>query len=39
MNRTLNKDIKAFAEQHRGGWEFFQSRSQGSFDFRASVVT
>lgn len=39
MNRTLNNDIKAFAEQHRGGWEFFQSRNQGSFDFRASVVT
>lgn len=39
ISRTINKDIKALAKKHRGGWDFFQSRNRNSFDFRAAIIT
>jgi hypothetical protein len=38
IRRTLVGDVRALAEKHEGGWEFFESRKQGSFDFRAAIV-
>lgn len=39
MRRTVDVDIKAFVEQREAdGWEWFQSRERGSFDYRASVI-
>ncbi|HRI39445.1 MAG TPA: transglutaminase domain-containing protein, partial [Nitrospira sp.] len=38
MHQTLNNTIKKFASKRDDGWDFFQSRDRGSFDFRAAIV-
>lgn len=39
MRRTIDKDIMEFVkEKAADGWELFQSRDRGSFDYRASVI-
>lgn len=39
IGRTLSTEIKDYANKRKKGWEFFQTRENGSFDFRASVIT
>src|SRR5512139_2691652 len=40
MRKTLREDIKSFVQTTPGAdWELFQSRSEGSFDHRAHLIT
>ncbi len=40
MRRTLAQDVREFIENLEGAsWELFQSRTPGSFDLRAYVIT
>ena len=39
IRRTLDEKIRKFVKDRViGGWEKFQSRDEGSFDFRANVI-
>ncbi|MDB5035030.1 MAG: transglutaminase protein [Chlorobi bacterium] len=39
MNRALREKLRAYVtERMADGWDFFNSRSDGAFDFRASMV-
>jgi hypothetical protein len=39
MERVLRREIPRYIRQHRGSVARFEARTQGSFDYRAAVIT
>ncbi len=38
MRRTISEDIKDYIQRNHEDWDFFCSRQEGSFDYRADII-